>query len=62
MSGLNISTGQCPVKDRIMTYESCFTTDAIVWREVRKSFVSCRRLKTQKHSVNIDLSCSSLFL
>ena len=45
---------QCPAKT-LMSDESNFTTDAVVRREVN-FFIRYRPLKTQKHSVSIDLS------
>ena len=41
-------TGQCPVKNWIMSEENCFSTNAVVRRDV----------KTQKHSVCLGLLCS----
>ena len=38
-----------------MSDKSCLITDTGARREVKKVFVSYRRLKTQKHSVSIGL-------
>ena len=62
MPGLNINTRYWtinPAKNQAVSDESCFTTDTTVWRELKKSFASYQRLKNQKHSVNISLSCCS---
>ena len=40
-----------------MNTESCLTTNAIVWHEVKKT-ISYRRLEPQKYLVNIGLPCS----
>ena len=45
-------------KNWVMSEESCFTTNAVLRREVKKKFISCQRLKSQKHLVSIGLSCS----
>ena len=60
ITSLNISTGigQCPSKNRVMSDESCFTTDTVIRREVKKKFIRYGRLETQNHSVSIGLSCS----
>ena len=41
-----------------MSDESCFTTDRVARREGKDLFISCGRLKTEKHSVRVGLSCS----
>ena len=46
-----------PAKNRIISDENCFTKYTVVQREVKKN-ISYQRLKTQKHSVPIGLSCS----
>ena len=48
-------TGQYPAKNRVMSDESCFTTETVVRREVEKKKISFQCLKTQKHSVSIGL-------
>ena len=60
MAGLNFSTGHRVMsgKNWVMSDESCFTTDIVIRREVNFSFLSYRCLKTQKHLVSIDISCS----
>ena len=40
-----------------MNTESCLTTNAIVWHEVKKT-ISYRRLEPQKYLVSIGLPCS----
>ena len=40
-----------------MSDEFCITTDTVTRHEVKKT-LSYRRLKIQKHMVNIGLSCS----
>ena len=52
---------QCSARNRVMSDESCFTTDTIVSCEVNFFFISCRRFKTHKHLVSIDFSCSGFF-
>ena len=50
--------GQCPEKNRIISDKSCFTTDTVVCREVKKCFTSYRGLETHNHLVSIGFSCS----
>ena len=38
-----------------MSDDSFFTTDTVVQPEVKKKSISYQRLKTQKHSVSINL-------
>ena len=38
--------------------ESCFTTDTVVWHEVKKELINYRRLEIQMHLVWIGFSCS----
>ena len=56
MTNLNISTGHPTMsgKKGVISDKRRFTTDAVVWREVKFCLISYRPLKTQKHSVNID--------
>ena len=52
----NISTGHWTMSDkknRVMSDKICFTTGTVVRREVKKNYISYRRLKTRKHSVSI---------
>ena len=41
--------------------ESWNTTDIVVWREVKFCFISYRRLKVQRHLVNVGISSSGFF-
>ena len=53
---------QCPAKSRFMSDKNCLTTDTVARREVKKVFyISYRRLKIQKHSVSIGISCPGFF-
>ena len=54
--------GQCPVKNRVMSGEVCFTTDTVIRLEIKNIYISYRRLKTQKHSVNIGLYRFGFFI
>ena len=47
-----------PDKEGVAYDESCFRTDTVVRREVKKT-ISYRRVKTQKHLVSIGLPCSA---
>ena len=38
---------QCPAKNQIMSDESCFLTETIVWHKIFKKIMSYRRFKTK---------------
>ena len=59
-----ISTGHRTLfdKNRVMSYLGWFRTETVVQGEIKCFLLSCRRLKTQKHSVSIGVCCLGFFM